>query len=73
MKLTLTAIAIVLSFAATATPAAAHDFDAPSVSVVVSKLEPGGHPDIQTTIQLDSGESFGRVEITSPPASGGRR
>jgi hypothetical protein len=51
-------------------PAEGHEFNAPIVTVAVSKLEARGHPDIRTTIDLYAGEPFERVEITSPPGSG---
>jgi hypothetical protein len=38
--------------------------------VTISLLEPGGHPDLQTTIELASGEPFEHVEAVGPPKSG---
>jgi hypothetical protein len=49
--------------------AAAHEFPAPVVSVVVSLNEPGSHPNLQTTIDIPDGPGFEQVRIVSPPAS----
>ena len=50
--------------------AQAHEFEAPEVVVAISFLEPGGHPDLQTTIELSSGEPFEHVEVVGPAGSG---
>lgn len=46
--------------------ALAHEFSAPVVTIEVSKLEPGGHPNLQTTIDTPTGAGFDQVMIISP-------
>lgn len=68
-RLTLLLVAAAALAPFKATPAAAHEFPSPVVSVVVASYEPGSHPNLQTTIDVPDGPGFEEVRIISPPAS----
>ncbi len=70
MRIAMLLLACAAGAVASATSAGAHDFDEPTIAVAVSVLEPGGHPDLQTTIDLATGTPFDQTMIVGPAGSG---